>query len=444
VGSEMCIRDRVPLAALAFVAVVVEQRLRLPVVVLGGVLTLSSSGSLDVPKIAYLVFVAVASVTAAARWLGLTNSPAFRFGKPMILASVLFGGVVCASIFTALYNTTPVTDWLRDASPYLLLTLAPLIAFDTQPTLSRAPIAGLLVVSGLLAAASFSIAFLAARQLADLPIVQLPIPSGGLAIALFSYATAHAIHARNDRTFWAVIATIVITILVVTGTRTYLVLLATPVVVVLSKRDHIVRQSMRLAGYGLVSALLLILGLISAGYLLRVDLSVVLTRFTTAADFLANGVDPSYVDRQTASRAALEAFLASPIFGTGPGHVFVWQQVFAGTVIRYNIDTFLTFPAKFGLIGLAALAVLLGGTFRVVRRLGSGQESAVLRAALASFLLTTTAFGFLGNPLEDKGFSLGLMLLLALVAAYATSSSARSDSNSSRGINLTRDDFSRT
>ena len=163
--------------------------------------------------------------------------------------------------------------------------------------------------------------------------------------------------------------------------------------------------------------------------MLHVDLSAILTRLTTAPDFLTTGLDPSYLDRQSASRAAFETFLASPIFGAGPGHLFVWQQVFAGTTVRYNIDSFLTFPAKFGLVGLVALAMLLVTAFQVIRRLGPGQESTVLRAALVSFLLTTTAVGLLQNPLEDKGFSLGLILLLGLVAAHAGRSSARSDSN---------------
>ena len=408
-----------PVAAAAVVLLLIDNRLRVPVVVIGGLVVLSTSADLGVSKIAYLVAVALAAFAATIRLQSL-NQPA---NVQIIASSVIFGFVVAASSLLAIYQQTPLTDWLRDAAAYLLLGATPLFALDSQPDLDKRALTGLLILSGLLAGASFSIVFFATRHVEALPIAQLLAPSPELALALFCYACARAILSTRRRLAWAAIATVVLTMLILNGSRTYLALLVTPIAVVFLDRRDFLQKVKSGIGYSALGSALLLVGVSFGAYALSLDTSALAARFASSAGIFTNSIDYSLVDRQDAWRVALNEFLSDPLFGVGPGHPFVWHQT-TGTIVRYNIDTPMTFPAKFGLIGIAALALLFAQIIRLAWRAAEDREGVLLRAALISFLATTAMVGVLGDPLEDKGFSLGLVLLLSLIVRNSTESSS--------------------
>jgi hypothetical protein len=78
-----------------------------------------------------------------------------------------------------------------------------------------------------------------------------------------------------------------------------------------------------------------------------------------------------------------------------------------------------TFPAKFGLLGLAAVLLLVGKYWSFTRILARRREPTVAQLALVGYLAVVASSAILNNPLEDKGLSFGLILVLALVLGEA-------------------------
>jgi hypothetical protein len=79
------------------------------------------------------------------------------------------------------------------------------------------------------------------------------------------------------------------------------------------------------------------------------------------------------------------------------------------------MDTPLVFLAKFGVVGLAALAMLAGAALAFRRRLPAthrGDRAYVALVGYASFWCVSLP---LGLPFEDKGFGLAVIALLALI-----------------------------
>ena len=81
----------------------------------------------------------------------------------------------------------------------------------------------------------------------------------------------------------------------------------------------------------------------------------------------------------------------------------------------FLVDSPLGFPAKFGLAGLAVVLFLVleyGSFMKAAFRFNHPRPETL---ALAAFAALAVLDSFLTNPLEDKGCTLGLVLLLALV-----------------------------
>jgi hypothetical protein len=83
----------------------------------------------------------------------------------------------------------------------------------------------------------------------------------------------------------------------------------------------------------------------------------------------------------------------------------------------FILDTPVTFPAKFGVLGLLVLLFVVAKFFVFTRRLGRGRAPTVAYLALVGYLTVVAALGLLAPPFEDKGLSFGLILILALVLA---------------------------
>jgi O-antigen ligase len=406
-----------PLALLVGALLLVDGRARLLFVLFGGLLVLQRSSGLDASKLALLAGVVIAYVGALANTRRLRGTRAYEVVAPLATASAVFAALGLFSLVVAYSRGTPLADSVRDATPYLLFATAPVFALDAQASLSTRALVRLLVAAGTLGAASFAVAWLQRRGIAYLPLARLGVASVYLPAALFSLAMSHLLQANARRPRWLVVAAVVLALLVATGTRTTLVLLVAPLAIVVATRRRRAMRSFRLALFAPLAAAITVLLTVAVVALTNADTSFLDKRI---AIFRASGQsesDASFNDRVEQGRVAWAAFTSSPAFGVGPGHAFEWRE--QGTPelqTGFVLDTPLSFPAKFGIGGLIVLLFVVAGlwsSLRAVARLAPG----IPYLALAGYLAVVAALAIFAPPFEDKGFSYGLLIVLAIALA---------------------------
>jgi hypothetical protein len=450
-------------------------RVRLLWVIVGGLFVLQSSQELDATKVAYFI-VAIAALVGAARnaWR-LRQSEATDTLEPVLRASALFMFVVIASVLPALLNGTSLVLWFRDAAPYGLFAASSIFVLDAHAAVSRRDLLVLLVTLGILASASFSLFWLDRRHFADLSLTKLLLPSGPLATALFCYAMSAAVMGHRRLLPWVLTAAFVAAAILVTGTRSGLLLAAAPIAVVLfGPRAAVFERLKRLATIspvlvGATTAFVFAIGLttgtdigLSIQRLASVtDVVPPLERVTSSATAAISPSPPvsasttvpppapasvgspsavatpqpsalsvgttapieriapeiaaqSSTQRALQGQVAWHEFSSSPIVGRGPGRIMPWVDEWGVVHANFWLDTPLSFPAKFGIIGILALAAYVASVAAYVGRVHTiagwtaGSTSLIALAAVWTATLPLTL------PLEDKGFTFGLVLLLAL------------------------------
>jgi hypothetical protein len=135
--------------------------------------------------------------------------------------------------------------------------------------------------------------------------------------------------------------------------------------------------------------------------------------------------DASYDDRMTQAGVAWDTFKANALFGAGPGVEFEWKPRGLPPSSSSVLDTPASFPAKFGLLGLATALILVATYWSFIRTLARRGEATVAQLALIGYFAVVAILTLLTNPLEDKGLSFGLILLLALVLREASQFTTR-------------------
>jgi O-antigen ligase len=126
------------------------------------------------------------------------------------------------------------------------------------------------------------------------------------------------------------------------------------------------------------------------------------------------GATSSLRERLTQSGLAWELFVSEPIFGTGLGYAVDWVDESGLAHHAFNTDTPLSFASKFGVVGLGILLFVLFVGAGFVRGIYRTSGWSVALVALLMFLSVGVAYSLLAVPMEDKGFSFGLILLVAL------------------------------
>ena len=143
---------------------------------------------------------------------------------------------------------------------------------------------------------------------------------------------------------------------------------------------------------------------------------VVGDRFGSLPATLGNPTsDASFKERVAQYGAAWRLFLSSPVVGVGPGHSIDWIDVSGYPRSGFTADTPLVMPAKFGLLGIVVflgVAVAYGATVRTAWQRDPRSRTTLALVGFGLLVIVGMPLGFL---VEDKGASLALMLLLALV-----------------------------
>lgn len=398
-------------------------------VVFAALLTLQSSDELDLTKVAYLAIVAVVSVSSLVRLWRARGDPRMTSARPLIAVFLLVSMLCALSAIPAFLNGTDPRDWLRDTSTYGLFAIAPILAIDAWLDASPRWIAAAFIVAGTLATMSFVLEWLERRRLADLPIDRLLYPSFFFAAGLSAFLIAVAVRVPRYRWPSMAGAGLVLAALLLTETRSSLILLAAPGVIILAGWRRWWRPAV-LAGAAQISIAVLVVGLTQP--IIHADPAIYSPdsgdvgapgdgggpvpsgRFDDVTGLIDDPQgDPSFRERVAQTTVALQAFQEQPILGVGTGHRYDWVRVSGERLSTYSLDTPFVFLAKFGVVGLVALAAIVVAAFLlIVRGWREGPSAGVL--ALLGFLATMAAWLPFGYPLEDKGSSLALILLLPL------------------------------
>ena len=395
----------------------VSGQARTAFVVFGGLAVLQSSEGLGLIKIAYLFGFALALVGALNNLRQLEATPAYRLLRPLMGLSLLFAAMVALSLGVAIAYGTPVTAWLRDAAPYFFFASVPIFALDLRASASTRLVVAMFVIAGVLASLSYTIEWLDRRNLADLPFGTFALPSSGLRSAIFIYALCGVLLSRGPRTGWTVLSALVLSWAWIIAGRIdtlALPLIALVVGAFAVKRDRqIVRPTLRLLTIGGLALLFALVFILSMVRFSDYNTSILTSRLEPVAP-ASIGTDWSYQERSVQTRLAWQTFISKPILGTGPGHNFAWDDSQGRPRVSFQVDTSLSVLAKFGIVGFTLILALAITFMLFLRNAARGSGITVAQTALVSYAVLALLISPFAVPLEDKGFSFGLLFLLAL------------------------------
>lgn len=393
---------------------------RLWIVLFGGLTVLQSSEGLGTGKILYLFACFLIVCIAILRIHLLHDTIAIRMCQVFLLSSAVWTFVVLYTLPLAHLRGTDIMNWLRDSVPYLLLAVVPVIAIDVVIPLQKSPESKIpqwtLVVYGVLSTLGFTSHWLSQRGIAELPMSGMLFSTMIVPTLLYCFALSKAFHGDSHKTAWIVLAVFTAAMVTGTGTRTSLLLFIVPLAVLAFQR----RVSIgRMLANGFVYVMLacviaIFLGTIGARWL-NVDIDSIGERIVSVTELTSDSdAGQSFVERSTVTEISWDAFYSAPVSGLGPGHVYEWEVPYSRDMqTAFILDSPFALVAKFGIMGVLAF----GGTLlalwvlqRTLVRFGGGHS--VAGSTIQCFLAATLLFALLGSPIDDKGFSFSVLLLL--------------------------------
>jgi hypothetical protein len=401
-----------PVAVLVGALLLVDGRARVVFVVFGGIAVFQQGDELTPLKAMFLMGFLVASAGAVMHLEGLMSTQAYRLLRPLLAASVAVGVLLVVSGGVAYAHGTPLASlWLRDIAPYALFAAAPVFALDAWSAFSYRALVRLLVAAGLLGAVAFAVTWLQRRGIADFALARIGLATHFLPAGLFAYAMSLALDAKRLR--WLAVAGFTLALLLATGTRSSLALLAAPLAIAFGARRAIAQRSIRLFVFVPITILLTLAAVAAVLHFSDADQADV-SRRIEAFRTSGTGMDNSYIERLRQTSVAWDTFKDDIVFGAGPGTIFQWVTVDRRLISSYLLDTPATFPAKFGLVGLLVLAFVLVKYVSFIRMVGRERVNDGTYFMLVGYAAIAVASTLFYSPLEDKGFAFTLILIVAL------------------------------
>jgi hypothetical protein len=394
----------VGLAPILLFFIVRQAVMRFLVVVVGGLLVLGSSGDLSANKFVYAGLLVLCAGISVGRLITSPPSYAHHF------KSLVWVGLALLAILGLSYLASPSGSDLgtfgRQAIFYLLIVLGPVIGLDAGRDIPPRVTYPLVGVLGLVAAVGFAFDWLDRRGVTALSSGRFILSSLMLPAFAFSLALVMVFHAekRMARILWLVPVVGIPIAMLVTGTRTNLIVFAAIFAVLgLQRRMRVPPGKM----LGLV-----VIGGVVGGLVFPIVASVAIadpdflqSRIRASLTVLngQGGADQSYAIRQNAYVVATDLIDRSPVFGMGLGYT-----------IPITLDTPLLTVVRLGVLGTAAVAAFLAAMgwsiWKATRAVGPSPATTAWWGLLLVMLCNIP----FGTPLEDRGF--GFTLLLASVA----------------------------
>ena len=432
VGAATAVSAQISLGMVLFIVlayVVAASALsRAALIIFGGILVLQSTSGLSAAKLLYLAVVAISVIVivAEAKPLPAKWHAAHRRGTLVLFVAAL-------SVLNAIAYGVFITDWLRDVSPYLLLGVAVLVGHDLS-YLGVTRLRRLVVIVGAIGTVSFLVAWLSRRGVSG--VSQLAFSSFLLVVGFFCYAIAGSLLGAR-KWAWRVGAIVAAIALLLTGARSAVLLALVPLLVGgFAKGTSLSRRATHVGTMLAVAVVILAIGL-TAG--IQVGPIQVSARLRSSAAAIFGGNDNSIQTRKIVTRLAWETFKDAPIFGQGPGHKFQYYDPYPSArpsdrfVSVVTADSGLATAAKLGLVGVAALVWYVVGIATAARPTEGAARSmgSVATLAFASFLIPWSVFS---SPIDDKGLSFILLLLVALAIAEAREAPSLEDPPRERAL----------
>ena len=417
VGGLVAVEPRAGLAPAAVAIAVLLARVqwvRLPVIALGAIFALQSSSDLSLTKLAYFGLAAAAAAPAVVSCARLASIP--DWSSPLLKATAVLALALAGSLLVSIAHGIDPAWWLRDSLSYWLLLIAGIVAVDAghaQGRKARSVVEWCFFLAAVGSSVAFAVQWIHRRDLVAFPVDAILLPSFFLPLAALLYVVANGV-GRRGRLAIVPVGGLIAIALAASGARLVLSLLPPLAVVAVRTLARSPRQAL-ISGTVAVAALALGLSLASIAFGGPQQLTPYVTRFETIPTLLSAPLaDQSFESRALQQETAVELFLDHPLAGLGPGYLY---YVTTGPVLPYftvNLDAPASYLSKFGLVGLAALFALSAVYVSSIRRLPSSPT----RLVLAVYLAFGAAWAVLiSPPMEDKGFSLGIMFLLALSAS---------------------------
>jgi hypothetical protein len=371
-----------------------------------------SSSSLNIQKIAFISLVPVTLVFAVKAYRNArptTEASRNQKTHPRVLEvfEYLWLAYLFISIWRSLNSGSDLASVFRDSISFLTWSLVLLWAYDLS---TSKPEVVTRVAMGLtaLAAVGTGLTWVDLRGAAILPSYLRLFPSPSLAV-LGVYLAASVLLCYGFRVLPMLCLMASCTGLVLTGTRTFILVPVSMIAMLIVSRKLGLRA---VIGWSVVLASIVLaakFALPAISSLLGVNPNFLASRGQALTSVLSQGLssDSSGEGRLSSTSQAWAVFQLNPMLGQGPGYIF--EASGGGPTL--GLDTPLTFPAKFGIVGVGILLGLIVTVSLFVR--------SISRVAGLEWRLAATGFGLFqlflltfGGAFGDKGLGLALVLLI--------------------------------
>jgi hypothetical protein len=400
----------------AVVGILLRSWVRLAVVVLGALLVFQSAS--DELKYGYLIL-ALLCVAMSSLEIAFKPSSAIAIFKPLIAASLALLAYLMVSVIIALSNGVDFTDWFRDVLAYVLLAILPVVGLDASRSLSPRIAESMIGVLGVVGAIGVAIDWLDRRGVSSLDFGRLILSTVALVALAFSLGVTRA-GLGPRRIIWTLAVMTIASAMLISGSRTNLLLFIAIIAVVGSSRRARV-GGLRMAVTGLVALASTALVIGALGGIVVQDPRFLQSRVDRSVQVLTGSAsaDLSFLERMTSYKWTWEAFQSHMVWGTGPGYLYPNGA--------FSLDSATLVLAKWGLVGSAVLLAYLISVMVSIRRSRRYTGPLPIYTAASGWAVVLVALFPFGPWLEDKGFALGMTLLVMAVAANVHARSQGSD-----------------
>ncbi|TFD17438.1 hypothetical protein E3T26_02085 [Cryobacterium sp. TMT1-21] len=385
---------------------------RATVVIVGGMLVLGAGSDVSISKVVYAGAVLLCALISAFRIATAPPIWAHLF-RDLILFGSFFLLLLMISSLLGIQDGTPIESVLRQAIFYLLILAAPLIGIDAGASMQPRTVYTIIFIVGIVAAVGFATDWLARRGASSLDVGRFVLSSLVLPAFTFSVALVRASRGTSatQRLVWMVPVLVIPVAMLVTGTRTNLVIFVAIIGVLGANARLRVPLSRMLALIGLALAggalvfPLVVGAVVSNPEFIQKRLQILLQVLSGSLES-----DQSYAFRNAQNNEAIALIAQSPLFGHGVGYG-----------INQTFDTPLASVMKLGIIGTIALIAFLAVVVISVNKSGRLYGYSVAHTAGRGLMLVVLCSLPFGTPFEDRGFGFALVLVFTAVAAELNS-----------------------